>query len=185
MTNKTMLRNLISKIIQEELSLNEQRFSHWKRKYEELLAIPKIKNFINRFHKFRDAKLAERTGMESKPIASDARVRFVDKIKTKDTVGRTPGSDFDPKVNDARDNCERPIHGRADEWASRFIDPCNQSASPRFCLSSEMSPAPRRENVFFICFLWFYALQGFARQPHTNTSKNASPWLSKLAHANI
>ena len=76
-------------------NIDENRFKHWKRQYEELLRNPQISNFVNNFKKYRDQALGN-VEFEVKPAFSDVIVRFVDK-DTPSTQGR--GKYFDPKVN--------------------------------------------------------------------------------------
>ena len=79
--------------------LDENRFSHPKREYEELLKNDDIKGFVDRFHQYRDKALAN-VGMEIRPVFSEVDVRFVDK-KTPTSGGN---NFFDTRIkSDATD----------------------------------------------------------------------------------
>jgi len=82
-------RDIATKYVNEEnlVDLDENRFSHWERQYEELLKNDRISSFINQFEKYRKNALAN-VDLEIRPVFSDIQVRFVDK-----NVPSTAGKD--------------------------------------------------------------------------------------------
>jgi hypothetical protein len=88
--------------LQSKGLINEERFGHWERQYEELLKNREINNFVTKFQKYRDNVLSN-VELEIKPAFSNVIVRFIDK-SIPSTAGR--GKFWDPKVNGPTDSYE-------------------------------------------------------------------------------
>jgi hypothetical protein len=83
----TIKSRLIGLSEEDDANLDENRFSHWERQYEELLKNDRISSFINQFEKYRKNALAN-VDLEIRPVFADIQVRFVDK-----SVPSTAGKD--------------------------------------------------------------------------------------------
>ena len=88
----------------DDTNLDENRFSHWERQYEELLKNDSISSFINKFEKYRKNALAN-VDLEIRPVFSDIQVRFVDK-SVPSTAGKDKFRDINLDTDSDSDNYE-------------------------------------------------------------------------------